>query len=259
MNIGSTRISAFALLSIMAGLFGCATTAPDEELAGSSWAQASRLTLDAPAGLRAGWKHQLLPGKAAVLFTPVRHDGRDALLATAKSAASVVRQRVRIEPAKLGGLRFSWKVPELIAASDLARRDFDDSPVRVMLVFEGDRTRFSAQDAMLSELMLTLTGESMPYATLMYVWCNQRASGTVIRSPRTDRIRKLVLESGGDRLNRWLDYERDIRADYENVFGEPPGALVGIAIMTDSDNTRSTARAWYGPVRHVSAADALLR
>ena len=83
----------------------------------------------------------------------------------------------------------------------------------------------------------------------MYVWCNRRVAGTVIPSPRTGRIRKLVVESGSTRLNQWLDYERDIRADYQRAFGEAPGALVGMAIMTDSDNTHSRARAWYGPVK----------
>jgi hypothetical protein len=97
-----------------------------------------------------------------------------------------------------------------------------------------------------------LTGEELPYATLMYVWCNQREPLSVVRNPRTDRIRKLVLESGPTRLGRWLDYERDVRADFERVFGEPPGALVGVAVMTDSDNTRSTTSAFYGPVRHVA-------
>ena len=126
-------------------------------------------------------------------------------------------------------------------------------PQVAVLAFEGDRSRFTARDAALSELARALTGEELPYATLMYVWCNQRPAGTVIQSPRTDRIRKLVVESGPLRLNQWLDYERDIRADYERVFGEAPGALVGIAIMTDSDNTRSHAQAWYGPVRLLPA------
>ena len=40
-----------------------------------------------------------------------------------------------------------------------------------------------------------------------------------------------------------------IKADFEKAFGEPPGALLGLAIMTDTDNTRSTARAWYGAIR----------
>ena len=131
----------------------------------------------------------------------------------------------------------------------MASRESDDSPVRVVLVFEGDRARFSARDAMLSELVHALTGEEMPYATLMYVWCNRRAPGTVMTSPRTDRIRTIVVESGPTQLDRWLDYERDIHSDYRRAFGEALGALIGIGIMTDSDNTHTTAQAWYGPVR----------
>ena len=65
---------------------------------------------------------------------------------------------------------------------------------------------------------------------------------------RTERIRKLVLESGPKQLNHWLDYERDIRADYLKVFGEEPGRLIAVGIMTDTDNTKSSAQAWYGPV-----------
>ena len=197
----------------------------------------------------AHWRHYKLPGKLPSQFNYTRKDGRDAMAVIAASSASMLRNTLRIEAGDLASIRFSWKVPELIAHADMALRDADDSPVRIILAFEGDRTGFSARDAMLSELSRSLTGEELPYATLMYVWCNKRAPGTVIPSPRTDRIRKLVVESGPKELNRWLDYERDIRADYERAFGEKPGALVGVGIMTDSDNTRSTARAWYGPVR----------
>ena len=89
----------------------------------------------------------------------------------------------------------------------------------------------------------------MPYATLMYVWCNQRPVNAVIQNPRTDRIRKIVVESGPDRLNQWLMYERDIKKDYENAFGEPPGALIGVGLMTDSDNTQSHIHSWYGAIQ----------
>jgi Protein of unknown function (DUF3047) len=82
----------------------------------------------------------------------------------------------------------------------------------------------------------------------MYVWCNKRAPGSVIQNPRTDRIRTIVVESGVKNLNQWLDYERNIAADFESAFGEKPGALVGMALMTDTDNTRSKTRAYYGPV-----------
>ena len=89
----------------------------------------------------------------------------------------------------------------------------------------------------------------MPYATLMYVWCNQCPPESVIVNPRTDRIRKLAVESGPGRVGQWLRYSRDIRADFEKAFSEAPGALLGVGLMTDTDNTRSTTRAWYGQVR----------
>ncbi len=199
------------------------------------------------------WQHFRLPGKQATDFSYRQVDGRHSMAARADASASMLRQQVHIPAQELGHLRFSWKVPELIAQADMAVREADDSPVRVVLAFEGDRSRFSAQNAMLSELLLTITGEPLPYATLMYVWCNKRPAGSVIINPRTDRIRKLVMESGARKLNQWLDYERDIRADFEHAFGEPPGALVAVAIMTDSDNTRSVARAWYGPLTLTAA------
>jgi hypothetical protein len=81
------------------------------------------------------------------------------------------------------------------------------------------------------------------------VWSNHRAVDSVIVNPRTDRVRKMVVESGPGHLMQWRRYERDVRADFEKAFGETPGALVGVAIMTDSDNTRGNVRAWYGDIR----------
>ena len=194
------------------------------------------------------WQHHTFPGKSANQFAYLQLDGRLAMGVRSKGAASMLRKTVSIDPAQLAGLRFSWKVPGLIAGADLGLREKEDSPVRLVLAFDGDRSRMSPRDHMLSELARTLTGEEMPYATLMYVWSNHHVPGTVLKSSRTERIRKLVLESGPDRLNRWLDYERDIRADFVAAFGEEPGRLIAVGIMTDTDNTRSKAQAWYGPV-----------
>lgn len=240
----------FLALCLLLQLAACSSLRPSSEdgIAGrNAWTLAP-----AKPGVAPEWQHFQLPGKQASQFSYERLDGRDVMAVKAESSASMMRQVVRIAPDDLGSVRFSWKVPELIAQADMARREADDSPVRIVLAFEGDRSRFSLKNAMLSELAHAVTGEPLPYATLMYVWCNKRASGTVITNPRTDRIRQLVVESGVKNINQWLDYERNIRADFEMAFGEPPGVLVGIGIMTDTDNTRSTVRAWYGPVRMVS-------
>ena len=227
------------------------TDLPDSGVAANAWTSASIQPGAGPAAT-SSWQHYPLPGKQATEFSYARLDGRDAMAVRANSSASMLRQAVHIAPDQLGRVKFSWKVPELIAQADMALREADDSPVRLVLAFEGDRSKFSAKNAMLSELSHAITGEPLPYATLMYVWCNTRVPGSVIINPRTDRIRKLVVESGGKNLNHWLDYERDIRADFEKAFGEPPGALLAIGIMTDTDNTHSAARAWYGQVRLAS-------
>jgi hypothetical protein len=96
-------------------------------------------------------------------------------------------------------------------------------------------------------------GEEPPYATLMYVWDNRAPLESVIIASRTDRIRKIVVDSGPAQKAIWRLHERDIASDYQRAFGEAPGALISIALMTDSDNTRSTTRAYYGEVRLVGA------
>ena len=194
------------------------------------------------------WEHFKLPGKRASQFEYVLEDGRNAIAASAQSSASMLRQVMRVEPADLGLIKFSWKLPDLIQYADMSLREFDDSPVRVVLAFDGDRSKFSAKNAMLSELAHVLSGEPLPYATLMYVWCNVCKPEDVILNPHTDRIRKLPLESGPNKLNRWMDYERVVRADFVKAFGEEPGVLTSISIMTDTDNTKSIAHAWYGPI-----------
>ena len=254
----SMGLAGLGLLTGCAGLLGQAENGngPDNPNASAfrtatPWDVASVRRTAAPAAMLeapSGWQHRTFPGKAQNQFAYLNLDGRTAMGVTSKSSASMLRKVISIEPAQLDAIRFSWKVPALIANADMALSGQDDSPVRLVLAFDGDRSKLSARDRMLSELAYAITGEDMPYATLMYVWSNKRAPGSVVMNPRTDRIRKLVLESGPKRLNRWLDYERDIRADYRAVFGEEPGRLIAVGIMTDTDNTKSTAQAWYGPV-----------
>ncbi len=215
----------------------------EDALSLSPWAKSSVSGQDP-----AVWQHFKFPGKQPTQFSYMHEDGREALAATARSSASLVRKVMHVPPADMGQIRFSWKVPALMPNADMAIKETDDCSVRVVLSFEGDRSKFSSKNAMLSELARLLTGEELPYATLMYVWSKNRPAGSVIINPRTDRIRKLVVESGSDRLNSWLDYERNIRADFEKAFGEAPGALMSISVMTDSDNTQSNTKAWYGPL-----------
>lgn len=198
------------------------------------------------------WTHHTFPGKKAVQYSLVQHQGQTAVEAKADSSMSVLRQE--IEPTQLppGQLHFSWFVDALSSEADMSRRETEDSPVRIVLAFDGDKKRFTAKEAALNELTRTLTGHEKPYATLMYVWCTQCEAESVIINPRTGRIRKIAVQAGPQGLGTWQTYQRDVLADFQKAFGEPAGPLIGIGIMTDSDNTQTHKQAWYGDLRYVA-------
>jgi hypothetical protein len=151
---------------------------------------------------KAQWESVALPGKLRTSFTLEKRDQRPALQAAAQSSASMLRQRLNVPAERLGGLEFEWQVENLLEGANMAEPNQGDSPVRLILAFEGDRSRLSAKNALLNDLSEALTGEPMPYATLMYVWSNHQAVESVIVHPRTDRVRKLVVESGPMRVQQ---------------------------------------------------------
>ena len=219
----------FAVLSCSAALVACmgprhALTAADE------------------------WHPVALPGKEATRYEWVTKDGRPAIEAHSQRSASMWRKRLNRTPQEVGSVQFSWWVQDLVAQGNVAVASREDAPARVLFAFHGDSQTLPARTRALFDLAEALTGERPPYATLMYVWDATAPVGTVIVNPRSDRIRKIVVDSGPQELRRWREHRRDLAADFKLAFGEAHGPLTAVAIMTDSDNTSSSARSWYGPV-----------
>jgi len=229
----------FGVLSLLAGalaVVGC-----QHPRAPAPAAQASARWTD-------DWMPFALPGKTPTSYSAGVADGRWALHARSERSASMYRRALRVEPDQLGKLSFSWKAASMLPDADVRRSDTGDAVVRVVLAFDGDPARLTPRTRLMFDLMQTLGGETPPFATLMYVWDSQAEVGSVVLNQRSDRIRKIVLESGPTHLGQWRSYERDVRADFRRAFGEDPGALIGVAVMTDSDNTQSRAEAWYGEI-----------
>jgi hypothetical protein len=59
----------------------------------------------------------------------------------------------------------------------------------------------------------------------------------------------MIVVSGlpGD-AGQWQNLRRNVVQDYEKVFHESPGRVTGYGLLTDTDNTGASARAWYGDV-----------
>ena len=234
---------AFLLPLLVAGCAVSPLQRAEGDVKGSPWAQASALTSEGQ------WQHQVFKGRQNTAYAPTTHEGRPALHARSDSGSSAMRYHMHLPAEAIGTLRFSWFVRQLNPAFDLTDRESEDAVARVILTFDGDRQRLSPKDHMLSEPAQLITVEPLPYATLMYVWDHEHPVGTVLEHPSTRRIRMLVVKSGPGRLGQWADQERDVLADFQHAFGETPKALTGIGLMTDGNNTRQLAEAWYGPVR----------
>lgn len=48
------------------------------------------------------------------------------------------------------------------------------------------------------------------------------------------------------RLERWVGEKRDIRADFQSLFGEEIDRIGAVALMTDTNNSGQSVTAWYG-------------
>lgn len=201
-------------------------------------------------GLPQNWEPLILVRKKKSTVYRLVDDARGVVLhAYADKASSGLRHDVDIDPVQQPWLTWSWKIAGLISSADNHRRDTEDSPVRIVLAFDGDKSKLSFLDTILFDTAKLLSGHDFPYATLMYIWENKAAKETVIANTRTDRIQMLVAESGPSNVGRWVSYQRNIVDDYVNVFGEQPGRLIGVGVLTDTDNTGEQAEAWYGDIR----------
>lgn len=80
------------------------------------------------------------------------------------------------------------------------------------------------------------------------MWESRLPQGTTLVNPYTARARMLVVESGPTHVDQWREAHRNLYDDYRRLFGGEPPRLVGVAVMTDTDDTRERAEAWYDAI-----------
>ena len=253
--------AAFALAALLA-LAGCAAVPEDDGLLASTpivraleredadvveVARFSRMRAGTP--LPADWLGWgLNSGKRPTEYRLVNGAPGTVLQADAEQGATGLYRRIRVDPGRQPVLEWSWRVEKLVPGADLRKGSREDSAARLVISFHGDPAKLDFEERARLRLAKVFAGEPLPYAMLIYVWSNQIALETTLPSPQIDRIRMVVVESGDARLGQWLTYRRNIVEDYRRAFGEDPGEIVAVGVLTDSDNTRQSARALYGDI-----------
>jgi hypothetical protein len=196
-----------------------------------------------------GWEVMRINAKKKLTqYRFVEDGGKVVLHASANVSASGIAQRVAVDLDKTPVVEWRWKIARLIPGADMEQARGEDSPARIVFTFDGDINKLPLNERATATVAKNLSGQDLPYATLMYVWANEGAVDRVIRNPHTGRVRMIVVESGPADVGKWQTYSRNVREDFKRAFGEYPGRMLTYGVLTDSDNTGESAEAWYGDI-----------
>lgn len=238
--------SGAALLALLVAAAGARVATREEPL--DIWV--ARFSAQRPDALPDGWKRLPLPGvRHRTEYGLTRLDGRVVLEADADGSASGIMKKIEVDPQAFPRLEWSWNVTGALPGARWLDRTRDDFAGRLFVFFEDRGRTFLGTRALIKRLSRALPGHA-----LNYVWATDAEVGRMGPSPYTDQVAMIAVESGDGRAGAWVVERRNVVADFTAAFHEMPGRIIGVAIMTDTDNAGGRSTAFYGDIRFLSDA-----
>ncbi|SLN39410.1 DUF3047 domain-containing protein [Pseudooctadecabacter jejudonensis] len=131
---------------------------------------------------------------------------------------------------------WSWGVSQSVPATDLRRKGGDDRNISVYFVFLPEADAANMEGANIRQL-----NGNPNVRILQYVWGGNHSRGSIQQSPYAPgQGANVILRSAGTGNH---SESVNLASDFASAFGGQPGALVGIAVSADSDDTGSSIRA----------------
>jgi len=196
-----------------------------------------------------GWKpltFQKIPKQT--VYELIKDGEAVVVKAVSDASASGLIKAVNIDPKEYPIVRWRWKVENILKHNDVTRKDGDDFPARLYITFAYDPEKVRLAKKLKFKAGQAIFGD-IPIGALNYIWDTHAPVGTIVENAYTDFAQMVVVESGPQKVGLWVSEERNIYEDYKKAFGEEPPLINGIAIMTDTDNTKERATAYYGDIQ----------
>lgn len=200
-----------------------------------------------PGGTPIGWKQQRIAGRTR--FSIAKEGADSVLRVEATDGATGLFKAFRADPNQYPIVAWRWKIDRPLAGADERKKAADDCAARVFVIFKDDLPGASRFARLKQRLASRVSSAVPPGVAICYVWANRLNKDEVIESPYTDWVRVVAVESGAERAGQWVAEERNVFDDFKKFFGNPPKQIIGIAVMTDSDNTHQPAVAFYNDIR----------
>jgi hypothetical protein len=189
---------------------------------------------DQPLAFPQNWKVRGDEEVARVVYKVAEENGNHFLRAHAEKQDVQIGISRSFQPKEFPVLQWRWRAKQLPAGGNEQATNTNDSAAGVYVVFDST---------------------VLPRA-IKYVWSSTLPVGTRFTSPVYWRSRTVVLQSGPAQANEWKVETVNFYQDYKELFGEEPGKVQGIALLTDSDMTKSVAEADYDDFTLLSEAAA---
>jgi len=210
---------------------------------------------------RDGWSSLRLPKVARqTVYHPVTIDGVEAVESESEcSASALVLELHDFDLQATPILQWRWKIEEGLKIENERVKAGDDFAARVYVMFRFDAAHASWLERLEHTIGEKLYGEKIPGDALDYVWSSYQPAGSTWDNPFTAAAKMISLGSG--RLPQWKQETADVARDYRKLFGREPPPIMGVGIMTDSDNSCQKAAAtfadfqWKGQERVLSTGD----
>ena len=191
-----------------AGSAGAATVLEDFEQSGTS-------------GLPPKWR--ATNDDAKTIYRIESENGNRFLRARAENQAVQIGLERIFDPKNQPRLKWRWRVHEIPKGADERVKGKHDAAAQVYVVFDNQ----------------------IQPRVVKYTWSSSLPVGTQFTSPLYSRNKGIVKRSGQPDSKRWYEEEVNFFEDYKKLFGEEPGKVQGIAILTSSDATKTAAAADY--------------
>jgi Protein of unknown function (DUF3047) len=178
----------------------------------------------------AGWALRAEEGRSA--YTVLGEDGRRFLRSVARGVGVQAGIRREWDLQRYPVLAWSWRPVEFPAGADERATRTNDSVLAVYLL---------------------VTSPSLfgPKA-VKYIWSEKVPVGTRLSS-NLGQTQVRVLESGTARRGEWVEERVNVLRDFRAYFAESGIPIpAGIAVLTDADDTRSSAQGDYADFRACS-------
>jgi len=108
--------------------------------------------------------------------------------------------------------------------------------------FGGERYKKTGDSA--AAIYVIFEGRFRP-KSIKYVWSASLPRGTTTASPYNSKTKIVVMQNQSSSMAEWISEKVNVYADYQRLFGGETESVQAVGLMSDSDNTQSTAVAHY--------------